>query len=509
MMSRNFKLFVGVGLASTFLIGGIIGALVAAARPGRPVAPASAQDPLLESPENPENAVSFETIQPKRDPTFQMTTGEEPGYVEAYNRADLQARQAGPVKVIRKDIGAKVTKGEILVQIDVPDLVQEVAQKEAVIQRSRMDLALAQKQIPVGEAAVEVAQNDIGQKEALVDQAKATMDFRRLELKRAQVMVSRNAVYEQVADERQRDYEAAVAAHKGAQVAVSKATADWKEAKAKLDALRADVNLKQALIDVAAKDRDRTLALADYAKVVAPFEGVITHRNVGPGSFVQNASTGHVEPLLTVERTDIVTLSMRVPDNYAPYVTLDTEALIEMSELPGQVLHGKVTRFSPCLQGDRRMRVEVDLYNGTKEDYHHFLDRVKTDSADLNRGGALPLVPQITGKNATSQPHPLLPGMFGTMKLVLRTFHNAYLVPSSVIVSEGGKPYIFEVQDHKVHLVPVDIQIDDGKLAKVAAIVKVGTEEVKRDLTGDEEIICNNQGELTEGQEVKTHRVDW
>jgi hypothetical protein len=70
---------------------------------------------------------------------------------------------------------------------------------------------------------------------------------------------------------------------------------------------------------------------------------------------VQNASSGHPEPLLSVSRTDIVTVCMRVPDSYAPYITSGTEAVLEMSELPGQRIHGKVTRFTPSLQTDTRL----------------------------------------------------------------------------------------------------------------------------------------------------------
>src|SRR5262249_8923636 len=144
----------------------------------------------------------------------------------------------------------------------------------------------------------------------------------------------------------------------------------------KFEAAKADVRLKDTLIEVARKDRDEAQALADYSKVTAPFDGVITQRNVNPGSFVQNASTGRTGTLLRVERRDIVTVRTKIPDNFAPYVSENTEVILELSELPGVKTHGKVTRFAPTLESethDRSMIVQVDLFNGTEAEYRAFM----------------------------------------------------------------------------------------------------------------------------------------
>ena len=78
---------------------------------------------------------------------------------------------------------------------------------------------------------------------------------------------------------------------------------------------------------------------------------------------------------------------MKVPDNYAAFVNRDTDAVIQMNSLPGVEIHAKVTRFSPSLlnpENDRTMRVEVDLYNGTIEQYKRFLAREQASgNADL------------------------------------------------------------------------------------------------------------------------------
>jgi multidrug resistance efflux pump len=504
------KTMLGLALLSVLIFGAILLVLLGGQHGADRLVTTSAvaASPGESAPGQPDG-VAVNTIRPRHEPAFSLKTQAEPAYVVPYYRADLEAQVAGPVKFIQKDIGDVVTRGELLAEIDVPDRVQEVRQKEAQVERSKMDLAVAEKQVPVAEAAADVAQNTIAQKEAEAASVQATMQLRQLELKRIEYMVGREAVYQELADERKKDFVAATQAYKSAEAAVKKANSDWKEAKAKLEAVRADVNLKQALVEVARKEKDRAQALADYARIVAPFDGVITARNIGPGSFVHDSSSGHSEPLLMVERTDIVTVFMRLPDNFAPLVRRDTEAIVEMSELPGMLIHGKVTRFAPSLHAaDRRMRVEVDLFNGGADEYQRFLTKEKVAGyADL-KSARVPLLPKVTSRDGVDRRQRLLPGMTGTMQLVLGT-KNAYLIPSNAIFNQGGKTYIFEVSDGVARLVPVDVQMDDGHMARIAVIRQVGNEEIKKDLTGDEVIVASNQGELSDGQAVRPVAVDW
>jgi multidrug efflux pump subunit AcrA (membrane-fusion protein) len=499
----------GASLATVLAIGVVIAAIMAAHSPNH-VEPSSGALSAVDPAPDDENAISVKTIRPRRDASFAFMAT-QPAYVEAYYRAPLEAQLAGRIKSITKDEGSPVKKGELLAEIEVPDLVAEVAQKDAVVKRCRVDQRLAEKQVPIAEAAAEVAMHNIAQKEAEAEEAQYTMEFRQLELNRIQIMVQNNTVYRELLDEKDRAFKSARSAHSAAQLAVKKAQADYKEAKAKVDAAIADVDLKKALVDVAQRDWDKAKALADYAKITAPFDGVITSRKVDPGAFVKNAATAHTEPLLVVERTDIVSVFMRLPDNYAPYVVdNETEARIEMSELPGRWIQAKVSRHPPTLnERDRRMRVEVDLFNGTSEQYQAFLAREKESTyADLKYGPP-PFELTVKGRKLKkNRAHFLLPGMVGKMTLVFEKI-EAFLVPSSAIFSPAGKPYLYEVKDGTAHLVPIEIQVNNGKLAKVTRIVRVEGEEIKQDLTGEEEIVLSNQGELSEGAAVKTTRVDW
>jgi hypothetical protein len=230
---------------------------------------------------------------------------------------------------------------------------------------------------------------------------------------------------------------------------------------------------------------------------------------------------------------------MRLPDDYAPYVSAGTEAILEFDKLPGLKIRGKVTRFphsEETAAHDLTVPVEVDLWNGSRTEYNRFLaSRVRSIVPTLlalppvptgtfenawgavalalvapSRGdlkdGPLPLLPEFTGRNRMNRSTQLMPGMYGKMTLVLRNFGAVHLIPSQAIIRQGGKPYIYIVEDGKAHLVGVDVQVEDGSLAKVSLLDDNGAP--RGELTGKEEIVVSNQEELSEGQPLETSLLD-
>jgi multidrug efflux pump subunit AcrA (membrane-fusion protein) len=469
--------------------------------------------PTSDPPEQEEAAASVKVIHPRNDPAFGISV-EQPAFVRAYYQGDLMARAAGPIKVLDVDIGDHIHKGQDLVQIEVTDLEEEVLQKEAIVRQRLRELDLTRTNVKTAEARVRAAEGMVQLKQADVLKADADERFRGKELKRFEGLAagSSPAVTPDIVDERTLLFESAKSASAAARADVTKAKADFEEAQAKLEAARADVNLADALVAVARKDRDRVKALLGYATITAPFDGVVTHRYADPGSFVQNATTAHTDPILTVARTDIVTVYMKVPDNYAPFVTNDTEAIITLGVLPGWEIHAKVTRFSPSLENpehDRTMRVEVDLFNGNHEDYEKLLAvAAKSNNAGL-KGHTPPVFPEVKGKSGAGLSGRLLPGMFGKMKLILRSFKDALLVPSTAVVSQGGRSYVYLVKDGKALLTPVEVEVDDGRLAKLLVIERSGGRETRRELRPEDEVVASNQGELSDGQAVKAIATDW
>jgi multidrug efflux pump subunit AcrA (membrane-fusion protein) len=314
---------------------------------------------------------------------------------------------------------------------------------------------------------------------------------------------------EEIVEEDEQQHLAAIADVTRTKNDVIKARSALAEAEAKVTAAEAEVRLKLALIQVAEKDREKAKALAAYSEVRSLFNGKVKRPHANPGSFLRIG-----DPVLTVERTDIVTVTMKVPDTFAPYVTPETEAVIEMSELPGQAIHAKVTHMVPSLEtktNDRTMLVLVDLYNGTQKEYEEFIaqEKSKKQPFDDLREGPLPIPPKFMGANPAAEGHRLLPGMYGQMRLVFNKLPNVFLIPSDAIDRSGGSPNIFLVKDGKVHRVSVEEEVNDQKLARVKIIERTATGEIKRALTGNEEIVYSNLNEVSDGEAVNTNRIDW
>jgi membrane fusion protein (multidrug efflux system) len=456
------------------------------------------------------NSIPVQVIQPRLDARFRVSVT-QPAYVEAYYQDELKARVAGPVLRVYKTIGNRVKAGEKLIEISVPDLVQEVAQKQAIVQQRKREREVAKAHRAKADADILIAKAAIKEKLADVDVADATTTFRQQELERFRGMARDEAITGLVIDERKKFAEAGAAASRAARAMVERARAEETGAKAKLQEAIADEQLKEALIEVAQQDLALAKEKLGFGTLTAPFDGVITRRNVDPGSFVQNSAGSPGRGLLTIQQTEVVTIVMNLPDNYAPYVDDQTEAIIQMTELPEVEIRARVTRHSPSLQTpaqDRTMRVEVDLYNRGPKAWEAFKQRVQASNGAVLKDGKLPVFP-TANKDLRDQlgVTRLLPGMYGTMQLVLHNFRNVHLIPSQAIFTKGGKSYIYIVRQGTAHLTAVDVQVDDGILAKVT--MTAGPRGQRRELTGAEQIILNNQGELTDGQAVEANQVKW
>lgn len=256
-------------------------------------------------------------IKPRRDPAL-IVTVRQPAYVEPFQQADLQARAAGPVRYLVHSIGDLVKRGDLLLELDVPDRVQDVVVKTALIGQQQAELDLSAENVHAAEAALITANDAIKVEQSTLASAEATMSFRESEFKRYKVLAERNAVTPDVVDEQQKNYRAAVATYGTAKAAVTRATSAREESKAKLAAARADVMLKRMNVVVAEKNRDFAQAQLNLARITAPFDGMLVKRTIDPGSFVRDAGSSGGAAFLSLVRTDIVTVTTRLPDNYAP-----------------------------------------------------------------------------------------------------------------------------------------------------------------------------------------------
>ena len=234
------------------------------------------------------------------------------------------------------------------------------------------------------------------------------------------------------------------------------------------------------------------------ATINAPFDGVVSARAVDPGLFVPSAAiVPEVDSLLTVDRTDIVTISMAVPETYVTYLSKDTIAEVSMDALPGKIFRTRLTRIAPSLKsGDRTLSVELDLFNGTADEFAKFQALAESNGRSDLKSRTLPYFPEGL---PSGQAAGLLPGMYGKMKLTMRQPQSDLLVPSSAIVRDGGMPFLFKNENGVVRRKSIVIQIDNGTTAAVRWSVNGTTQ----DLSPDEEIVTSNQGELQDGTVIQ------
>lgn len=472
-------------------------------------------------------------VRPRRDSDFRITTRQF-AVVEPYYQAGLRARVSGVVRSVSKDIGEAVRAGELVVEIDVPDLRQAVEQKEAIILQREKELAAATADLAVARSAVAAAAVAVRLKGVEVNRAKDLRAARRFDLDAITVLAESNVVLKN-------KVEAAVLDHQAAERAVEAADSDVERVKvehsgklASLDKAAADVELKRALVEVARKDRDAAAIQFGYSRLHAPFDGVIVARSTDPGKFVFGGAGGSVEPLVTVARLDLVTVAAKVPDHVAPFVSWGTEAVVEFAQLPGVTVRGPITRFSRSIDpADQTMRVEVDVYNGPLEDYREMLAqaavkatvsaivpldhatavvaagaglvRSKADHKGWHEGAAL-----VPDWGPDGHYHAIAAGTTATMRLDLDKFTDTFLLPSGAVYGRAGQSYILVVEGGVTRAVPVTVQVNDGTLVKVAAILPSGGgRQTTRELTGNEVVVVSRQLEVGEGTAVKPVFDKW
>jgi HlyD family secretion protein len=359
---------------------------------------------------------------------------ERPGFnIEAYERTPLYAKLPGYVRKWNFDIGDRVHKDDLLAELYIPEMEVEVKQKEAAVRQ-------ASSEIKQAEAAVLRWQADLRHAEA---------QYERL------ARVGRSGVLdkENVDDSR--------LAFETAQAAVAKA--------------QADVDVAKARLEVAKADRDHVQTLLQYTKIRAPFDGVVTHRNVNTDTFVQPGD-GKGEALFVVERVDPVRVFVYVQELETVWVRDGETALFHPQSLPGQQFKGTVTRSSGAIDPkNRTLRTEIDLPNPVGPD----------------------------GKRK------LQPGMYGKVTIIAE-HKNVWTLPVAAVVTQGEQTFGYRVENGIAVRTPIQIGLRGDKLVEVLKkqvnMVDVDTQARWEDFSGNEEFITSDVAGLKDGQAMTVER---
>lgn len=241
-----------------------------------------------------------------------------PGNIEAVTEAPVLARASGYIKRRYVDIGDRVKSGQLLAEIEAPELIQQVDQAKAALDQTR--------------AALEQSKANLEQGKAQAQLAKVTAD-------RWKMLQSKGVVSRQENDTYQSQSVAA---------------------QANVSALEKAVASAQSNIAAAQANLSRLAELQGYTSVRAPFAGVITVRNVDVGALVSEANT----LLFRIAQTDRLRTYVNVPQSDADSVHVGQVAHLSIVDLAGHQFAGTVTRTAHSLDpATRTLLTEVQVIN--------------------------------------------------------------------------------------------------------------------------------------------------
>ena len=336
-----------------------------------------------------------------------------PGTVLPFDQARIFARATGYVAERHVDIGSRVHEGDLLLRIAAPDLDHQLSEAEA----------------------------RLVQMEGTLDQARAGAEQARSDATLADVSNNRTLRLATQGWESKQNADNTRLGLASKLAAVNNAEAGVKVAEASIRAQEATVRrLKQ---------------LTQFERVAAPFNGVITARNVDNGDLVKADDNSGGTPLFTIQRDDIVRVQVNVPQSGAVGLQDGLLAEVHVPELPGRTFEGKVSRNSVALDAaSRTMLAEVDVPN--------------PDGA-------------------------LRPGFFVDVQFGIPRQVPTVMIPAEALLFNADGLRVAAVDDSgHVHLHKVSIYRDYG--------TKI---ELREGLKGGERVALSPPADIAEGQKVK------
>ena len=319
-----------------------------------------------------------------------------PGSIEPLEQTTIYPRANGYVRKWLVDLGDRVKENQSLAEIETPELDQELLQAKA-----------------------QLAQGD-----AAVAEARTNRDLAKMELDRSTALVAAGVASQQDLDQRR-----STLASNESKVMVAQA--------------------QRAAYDA---NMHRLQQLQAYARVEAPFDGVIVERKVERGALV---TAGNTTPLFRIAATDPVRVFIQVPQSMAPSVHPGQPVKVAVREYPGRDFQGKVAHVSGALDpASRTLTVEVRVPNA--------------DNA-------------------------LLTGMYAQAQISLPVPHTVFTLPSNAVSTGADGVRVATVRDDgTLHFATIVVERDDG-----------ATVDVATGLTGDERVIVNPTAALREAAPVR------
>lgn len=323
--------------------------------------------------------------------TFKLETGklsialQLPGELSAYQQVDLYAKVSSFVKSLNADIGSQVTKGQLLMTLEAPEMTAQLA----------------------------AAKSKLKSQEAMYTASKANYD-RLFETSKTPGTISKND----------------------------------------LDQAMARKNSDEAQLEASKAAFQEVGSIRNYLEIRAPFNGVITARNVNLGAYVGPSGKGSELPLFTLQDQKKLRLAISIPEVYTGYLKDGHEVTFNVRSLPGKTFTAKIKRLSGSL--DLRLRserIEIDVPNNDKK---------------------------------------LLPGMIAEVNIPLPASNNTFVVAKNAILDTSEGIFVVKVVDGKA----VKVQVKKGREADDKV-------EIFGQLTAGDELVAQPTEEMKDGSVIR------
>jgi RND family efflux transporter MFP subunit len=325
-----------------------------------------------------------------------------PGETAAWYESTIYARVDGYVEKWYSDIGDHVNKGQVLATIETPELDAQLVAVQAKLKADQ----------------------------SLVTARQAEADFAKVTYERWK------SSPKGVVSEQERD--------------AKKAGSD--SAFAQLTEAQAQLGLDQA-------DVDRYMALTQFKKVMAPYDGTITQRRIDIGNLVTAGSNANTSSLYHMVQDDPIRIFADVPQNAATAMTVGVPAVITANNIRDRVFNGKITRTAKAISPQARtLRVEVDIPNSD---------------------------------------HVLVPGMYVDISFQIPET-GLLEVPAAALVFRPSGPVVAVIEkDNKISFHKVSIARDNGNIIEISSGISVG-----------DRIALNISSQITSGETVEVHEIE-
>jgi len=314
-----------------------------------------------------------------------------------WETANIFGRASGYITRRHVDIGSRVKAGDLLVEVTAPELDHQIAQAEATVAQVKATLA----------------------------QTEANRELARVTADRSAALAPQGAASRQQADNDRLAYRAQQ------QAAVAQ---------------EATIKAQESQLMVLRQQKI-------YQQVVAPFDGVVTQRNIDIGSLVQ-ADAGGGTPLFAMVHSAVIRIQLYVPQDQAFGLLPGAAAVVRVPEIPGRTFAGTVTRLADALQpGTRTLLTEIDVAN---------------DDGTLR------------------------PGIYCTVELKIPRRTPSLIVPSAAVIFNQAGLQVAVVEN------------GTARLRKIEVVRDLGTEvEVSDGVAAGDKVILKPRAGLTDGSPVR------